>query len=265
MQQSSRPPKQRQQAPALFIPPTRDSHTAKASKPTREEVSDRQGNVSNDGSHPYRGGVSSASSGAAGNSATPARNPKSEGKRADITWTEMQNTLEEVELNAASGANVFSSDHARALEDLRKAQIGLAQAWARTEAEDEASADIDLLSGQDRRSGRSAAEAGGRRGAVHGHQKEESKASTTGTGSTDATGPKANPSSGRDHSQLEEETENDIRLARQRREANDRYFERVSKGVAVVVNQLETVAGKMRDVETASQDIWGSEQDSLAS
>lgn len=58
-------------------------------------------------------------------------------------------------------------------------------------------------------------------------------------------------------SQLEEETENDILLARKRRLVNDRYFERVSKGVIDVVAKLETVAGKMGGVEMESQEIWG--------
>lgn len=50
----------------------------------------------------------------------------------------MQNTLEEVELSAIKGPGmtVFGSEHSRALDELRKAQIELAQAWARSEAEE---------------------------------------------------------------------------------------------------------------------------------
>ena len=56
---------------------------------------------------------------------------------------------------------------------------------------------------------------------------------------------------------LEEETEADIILARRRREANDRYFQRVNAGVLDVVAKLEEVAGAMRAVEQESRDIWG--------
>ena len=65
-------------------------------------------------------------------------------------------------------------------------------------------------------------------------------------------------------SQLEEETENDILLARRRRLANDRYFERVNKGVVDVVAKLEDVAKRMGGVEMESKEIWG-EGDSMES
>ncbi|KAI9727132.1 MAG: hypothetical protein M1828_007333 [Chrysothrix sp. TS-e1954] len=173
-------------------------------------------------------------------------------RHADLntTWTEMQNTLEEVELNADSGRSAFSADHAHALEDLRTAQIELAQAWARSEAEDEnghGTGANDLVDGQ--------------------------YSSGDGIGQTGIVGSKAeDPAKGRSRGQstahqrtkLELETENDIQLARKRREANDRYFERVNKGVVDVVKKLEIVAGKMKDVEDEAQDIWD-ERDSLDS
>ena len=55
---------------------------------------------------------------------------------------------------------------------------------------------------------------------------------------------------------LEEETEEDIALARRRREANDRYFSRVNGGVLDVVGRLEEVAERMRRVEMESRSIW---------
>src|SRR5204862_3686372 len=55
---------------------------------------------------------------------------------------------------------------------------------------------------------------------------------------------------------LDEETEKDILLARKRREANDRYFNRVSSGVLDVVAKLEEVALAMRAVERESKEIW---------
>jgi hypothetical protein len=62
---------------------------------------------------------------------------------------------------------------------------------------------------------------------------------------------------------LDEETEKDIRLARKRREANDRYFDRVNQGVLDVVAKLEEVAQAMRTVERESKDIW-SDSESIA-
>ena len=56
--------------------------------------------------------------------------------RTDALWAEMQATLEDVELSATGGTRVFGPDHDRALADLRTAQIALAHAWARSEADD---------------------------------------------------------------------------------------------------------------------------------
>ena len=69
--------------------------------------------------------------------------------RTDALWAEMQSTLEEVELSASNGAHVFGPDHNRALEELRTAQISLAQAWARSEADDA----IDAAEKESKRAG----------------------------------------------------------------------------------------------------------------
>ncbi|WP_248790891.1 hypothetical protein, partial [Escherichia coli] len=53
------------------------------------------------------------------------------------------------------------------------------------------------------------------------------------------------PSAFTNNKNLEEETERDIQLARKRREANDRYFEQVNRGVLDVVSKLDEVAGAM--------------------
>ena len=159
--------------------------------------------------------------------------------RTDAVWIEMQNTLEEVELNAASGANVFSRDHARALEELRRAQIELASAWGRNEGEDEPLGEED--SKPINKADTSGMLASERAAKVTRHS--DSSAGRRG-------------SSGLDKTQLEKETENDIMLARQRRQANDKYFERVNKGVEDVVQRLHEVARRMRDVEELSNDVW---------
>ncbi|KAG5292840.1 hypothetical protein I7I48_05046 [Histoplasma ohiense] len=60
---------------------------------------------------------------------------------------------------------------------------------------------------------------------------------------------------------MSEKTERDILLARKRREANDRYFDRVNSGVLDVVAKLEEVASAMRVVERESKDIWNESGD----
>ncbi|KAF6832105.1 hypothetical protein CPLU01_06351 [Colletotrichum plurivorum] len=195
--------------------------------------------------------------------ARPARNLKTadsarSADRTDALWAEMQATLEEVELSAAGGTHVFGPDHDRKLEELRAAQIALAQAWARSEA-DEA-----IETGQ--RSNTSAAgdDVRNLKGAVLGETGMSADGGegprSTGTGSAR---PGSSGGTERLGAKLEQETEVDILLARKRREANDRYFQRVNQGVLDVVAKLEDVAVAMRAVEQETKDIWG-ESDSMA-
>ena len=53
--------------------------------------------------------------------------------------------------------------------------------------------------------------------------------------------------------------ENDLLLARKRRELNDAHFNRVSMSVVDVISRLDKVAEAMGVVENESRDIWGSE------
>ncbi|TPR01801.1 cwf18 pre-mRNA splicing factor family protein [Aspergillus niger] len=152
---------------------------------------------------------------------------KGEVDGSEAIWQEMQSALSEVELSAATGEHVFGEKHSEALEDLRTKQLKLAQAWARSEAGDESNASLRPAS-----------------------------RSTAGPGDS------ANPEDGSSRN-LDEETEKDILLARERREANDRYFDRVNNGVLDVVAKLEEVAQAMRAVERESKDIW-SDTDSMS-
>jgi hypothetical protein len=157
----------------------------------------------------------------------------------------MQNTLEEVELSAIKGpgVTVFGSEHSRALDELRRAQIELAKAWARSEAEENESSE-----GQRKAQDISDADL-----VPHGGRSR---------GISNADGSKNEKLFDRDR--LEQETEKDIELSRKRREENDRYFEKVNQGVQEVVVRLEEVANAMRGVESESKEIWGGE-DSAAS
>jgi hypothetical protein len=156
----------------------------------------------------------------------------------------MQNTLEEVELSAIKGPGrtVFGSEHSRALDELRRAQIELAQAWARSEAEEnepkEQQKKVQDISAAD----------------LVPHSGRRSRAASN-----------ADANKGDklfDRVKLEEETEKDIELSRKRREENDRYFEKVNKGVQEVVVRLEEVAKAMHGVESESKEIWGHGDDS---
>jgi septum formation topological specificity factor MinE len=163
-------------------------------------------------------------------------------ERTDALWAEMQNTLEEVELSASSGSHVFGPSHSRALEELRTAQIALAQAWAKSEAEEEP-ATSPLTKDKE-------------------HEKDKHMKTGAALATERATKLGNGPKAGK--TQLEEDTEKDIALARERREANDRYFSKVNKGVLEVVMKLEEVAKAMKTVEVESKEIWG-DRDSVES
>lgn len=185
--------------------------------------------------------------------------------RTDALWAEMQATLEEVELSASGGTHVFGPEHDRKLAELRAAQIKLAQAWARGEAEESiettaAKDEVLNLKGALGEIGISAAAGTGlgpTMSATSGRAAEgtEGAKSTAGTGSVRP----GSSGTGRERlgARLEEETERDILLARNRREANDRYFSKIDQGVKDVVEKLEEVATAMRAVEEETRNIWG--------
>ncbi|KAJ9603460.1 hypothetical protein H2200_012238 [Cladophialophora chaetospira] len=184
--------------------------------------------------------------------------------RAEQLWAEMQKTLADVELSAMNTSHVFGSSHLRALEDLRTAQLSLAQTWAKTEADETLEHDLDTI---------------GRNEVNVGAALENNTSAVTGTPSTGRPGKSATPQtgssptpakdSGKDrkpsaftnNKDLEEETERDIQLARKRREANDRYFSQVNHGVLEVVSKLDEVAGAMRRVEREAREIWDESSD----
>ncbi|KAL4914233.1 hypothetical protein BDW62DRAFT_147777 [Aspergillus aurantiobrunneus] len=158
---------------------------------------------------------------------------KGEVDGSDALWEEMQSALSDVEVSAAMRGHVFGEQHSDALEDLRMKHLRLAQAWGRDETEGE---------GVDSRST---------------PRKPPSPKRDSRTGG-DMSG-EANESL----KNLDEETEKDIQLARERREVNDRYFDQVNSSVLDIVAKLEDIAQAMRTMEAESRDIW-SEDDSLS-
>ncbi|KAM7187902.1 hypothetical protein V8F20_010771 [Naviculisporaceae sp. PSN 640] len=179
--------------------------------------------------------------------------------RTDALWAEMQATLEEVELSAGGGTRVFGPDHDRKLGELRLAQIALAQAWARSEADE--AIETGVVG-----NAKASAAGGTTDGAVtDATGKTDAGAGATGTdaggaggGRSSGTGSARPGSSSAGIASGEQETDHDILLARKRREANDRYFQRVNQGVLDVVAKLEEVAIAMRAVEAESKEfVWG--------
>ncbi|KAJ4556460.1 hypothetical protein HRR78_002121 [Exophiala dermatitidis] len=198
-----------------------------------------------------------------------------EDQRAESLWAEMQKTLADVEVSAMNTSHVFGASHTKALDDLRAAQLSLAQTWAKTEADE-----LHEKQESNAASGDNVAE-------VVGQQLDATPSNTTttagggGAGATSSTttpgrrkgGPQQQPgkannggsnnnrSAFTNNKNLEEETERDIQLARKRREANDRYFQQVNRGVLEVVSKLDEVAGAMRRVERESREIWDESSD----
>lgn len=108
---------------------------------------------------------------------------------------------------------MFGQAHAIALEELRAAQIQLAQAWGRDVGVD--TEDVKREERMDKGDG--------------------------------------------DNDDDDDDDEGDILVARRRREANERFFEKVREAVRDVVGRLEGVAEKMGKLEKESMEIWRGE------
>lgn len=153
----------------------------------------------------------------------------------DAHWAALQSTLSDIELSAASSAHVFNSNHAKALEDLRAAQVELARAWGQTDAED-----VSTLPSPDLRMNKENGAKKDQDQQHHGnHHKDQEKQAE------------------QNERKLSTATTLDLTSAARRREASDKYFAAVKEGVADVVRKLDGVADAMREVEMQSRDIWG--------
>ncbi|KAF7512402.1 hypothetical protein GJ744_001337 [Endocarpon pusillum] len=185
---------------------------------------------------------------------------KRENDRADALWAEMQNTLAEVELSAAAGSHIFGAGHAKALEELRAAQLDLAKAWARSEkdeVESHGAGNEEEEEEEEKKEGGGVGSAEFGLGVLGGKDgvKQQQQPGSAGKNGGENERKKT----------LEEETENDILLAKTRREANDRYFEQVNNSVLDAVKKLDEVAAAMRKVEKESSDIWSEDGDETES
>lgn len=153
----------------------------------------------------------------------------------DAHWAALQSTLSDIELSASSSAHVFNANHAKALEELRAAQVELARAWGQTDAED-----VSTLPSPDLRMNKENGAKKHEDKQYHGnnHKDQEKQAEQK-------------------ERKLSTATTLDLTSAARRREASDKYFAAVKEGVADVVRKLDGVADAMREVEMQSRDIWG--------
>lgn len=158
----------------------------------------------------------------------------------DAHWAALQSTLSDIELSAGSSAHVFGTGHAKALEELRAAQVELARAWGQTDSEDASTLPTKEKKSPDTAQ-RNSKDTSNKETQEKQHQsnKEQEKQAE------------------QNERKLSTATTLDLTSAARRREASDKYFAAVKEGVAEVVRKLDGVADAMREVEMQSRDIWG--------
>ncbi|CZT16676.1 uncharacterized protein RCC_02511 [Ramularia collo-cygni] len=181
---------------------------------------------------------------------------KASAKRIEAQWKEMQSTLNEVELTAQSSTHVFGQSHAAALDTLRLAQVELARAWGRGNEEH---AGDGGFSQQDIHRFKGADDLAFDRSNAH-RKRGGTETSASTALSEESMGSDPGLKGGK--SQLEDETAQDIKLASERRAANEAYFKKVDGGVRDVVAKLEAVAEAMRGVESESRSLWSNSEES---
>ncbi|KIW27245.1 uncharacterized protein PV07_07001 [Cladophialophora immunda] len=257
--------------PALFQgPPSKNASHISLVVPTDRPPAETEGGAQNGRRKIIRPSRVPPASSFSGTSPSQLRHPAggtdADDQRAEQLWAEMQKTLADVEISAMNTSHVFGSSHLRALEELRTAQLSLAQTWAKIEADESLDHDFAIVSQKESNLG---AALESKTSATTPSAQQRPKGTGPGTGTGTGTGTTASPATAKDagspdgkpsaftnDKNLEEETERDIQLARKRREANDRYFSQVNKGVLDVVSKLDEVAGAMRRVERESREIW---------
>jgi hypothetical protein len=178
-------------------------------------------------------------------------------KETEARWREMQTTLNEVELTAQSSTHVFGASHARALDELRDAQVALAWAWGRGNEESGLLNSVSLdntisqfsMDGERRQS---ATEESGEPRRTR--QRADTQASMSTVLSDESV--RSEETAKESRAQMEDETAEDIRRASERRGKNEEYFRMVEKSVGDVVSKLDIVAEAMKGVEAESRSLW---------
>lgn len=180
-------------------------------------------------------------------------------RRTEARWQEMQSTLNEVELTAQSSTHVFGESHAKALDQLRDAQVALAWAWGRGNEEsgllNSTSAEDTIsqfnMSGEGRQSTTDSTGNGSQ------SRKRTDTQSSASTVLSDES-VQSDRTTKESRAKMEDETAEDIRRASERRGKNEEYFRMVEKSVGDVVSKLDIVAEAMTRVEAESRSLWSS-------
>ncbi|PSK34475.1 1-phosphatidylinositol 4,5-bisphosphate phosphodiesterase 1 [Elsinoe australis] len=181
--------------------------------------------------------------------------PRPSKSSIEAQWSDLQRTLNEVETAApgigpgvwGGNATVFGAGHGKALEELRGAQIRLAEAWGPRGGEGE---------GQ----GHARKESKGKE--AKGERKVSGKSGKSGrTEETEVWEDAESEAMGK--GRRHRDGEQDLRTAAERREKNEEYFMKVKAGVQDVVGKLDEVSKAMRRVEGEGREIW--EESSLES
>ncbi|KAK5716106.1 hypothetical protein LTR15_009931 [Elasticomyces elasticus] len=244
-------------APTLFVgPPSRNASQLSVSRQGVDNAKSRDP-LTRQRTTLGRTSTADSPDGIQPNSTLPTLRKASE-QEADARWREMQSTLNEVELTAQSTTHVFGASHAAALDELRRAQVELARAWGRGNEDNANRATAENMDrfgvaddiAKDRANIGGARKRGDTATSVSTTLSDESVMSDSTAGGGGAAGP------GLGRSQLEDETAQDIKLASERRAANEAYFKKVDEGVKDVVAKLEVVAEAMRGVEGESRSLW---------
>jgi hypothetical protein len=178
-------------------------------------------------------------------------------KETEARWREMQTTLNEVELTAQSSTHVFGASHARALDELRDAQVALAWAWGRGNEESGLlnSVSLDNTISQFSMDGERRQSATGESGEPRKtRQRADTQASMSTVLSDESV--RSEETAKESRAQMEDETAEDIRRASERRGKNEEYFRMVEKSVGDVVSKLDIVAEAMKGVEAESRSLW---------
>ena len=138
------------------------------------------------------------------------------------------------------------------MDDLRDAQIALARAWGRGNENNVSAAQDEAAEISNTRFKAAEDIASERR--VTNRARADTEASQSTVLSDESQLSEGSARNGK--SQLEDETAQDIKLAGERRAANEAYFKKVDQGVKEVVEKLERVAEAMRGVEGESRTLW---------
>ena len=263
-------------APTLFVGPasrnasqlsiirttTHDSST----KSTRDVLNRQKLGLARTGTNPDADAKHASNTNELSNESHPVPKIKKASEKAvNSRWKELQSTLNEVELTAQSSTHVFGSKHASALDELRRAQVELARAWGRgneAKAPTTSASETDPDHTEEQKDMNRLNHVGELGGLDRPQQRKrgltESSASTALTDESSYSD--ATPRAGT--SQLEDETAQDIRLASERRAANEAYFKKVDSSVRDVVAKLEVVAEAMRNVEEEARSLWSPSESS---